>query len=443
MHTRCAPGGPEVQQDRFAAKLVECDCAIFVGHGEIGSGFADFRRAPAVAGGENGEDYESDDEASTGHKTIITEPVALGSGLWMDIPTRIEVSVIVPARNEEAALGPCLRSLAEQSLELDTPAPHPLPKDGKERGTHGSSHPSEYEIIVVDDHSHDRTREIAGSFPVTVIDAEPLPEGWSGKCNACWTGAKAAKGKWLLFTDADTQHQPDSIEQALAEAQETRAALLSYSPHQEVHGFAERALMPLVFAELARTYKPKQVSDPSSPAAAANGQYLLVRRDAYDAVGGHATVATAILEDVELARLVKQAGYRLQFRMSDAVRTRMYRTFAQMWEGWTKNLALLFPWPLELAMRRLVEFLFILLFFDAALFSMTIHDWQGLLINLVILSVPVFLFCRRIRRAHFDWLSSTLAVFGLPLFSILLVNSYISHKKGAVKWKGRVYGERR
>ncbi len=161
-----------------------------------------------------------------------------------------------------------------------------------------------------------------------MITADPLPEGWSGKCNACWSGAKVAKGKWLLFTDADTRHGPDSIAQGLREAEAVGAAMLSYSPKQEVHSFAERALMPVIFAELATTYRPKEVSDPNSPAAAANGQYLLIRRDAYDAVGGHAAIAQAILEDVELAKRVKQAGYKLQFRQSDAVSTRMYRSFA-------------------------------------------------------------------------------------------------------------------
>ena len=250
----------------------------------------------------------------------------------MDAPKgAVEVSVIVPARNEDANLANCLQSLV---------------------GQQGVS----YELMVVDDHSSDRTREIAQAFPVQVIQADPLPAGWSGKCNACWSGAKVAKGKWLLFTDADTRHSPSSIASGLREAEEHGAALLSYSPKQEVHGFAERALMPVIFAELAVSFRPREVSDPGSPAAAANGQYLLVRRDAYNAVGGHAAVARAILEDVELARKVKRAGYRLQFRLSDVVRTRMYRSFPQMWEGWTKNLALLFPNARGLAVRRGTEF---------------------------------------------------------------------------------------
>ena len=223
-----------------------------------------------------------------------------------------QVSVIVPARNEEACLAECLRTLVCQQ---------------------GVS----YEVIVVDDHSSDATAEIARTFPVTVIAADPLPAGWSGKCNAAWSGAKVAKGKWLLFTDADTKHAADSVASGLHEALECAAALLSYSPKQEVHGLAERALMPVIFAELAATYRPKEVSDPRSPAAAANGQYLLIRRDVYDAIGGHAGVAGSILEDVELARRVKSAGHKLHFRTSSVVATRMYRSFPQMWEGWTKT----------------------------------------------------------------------------------------------------------
>ena len=324
-----------------------------------------------------------------------------------------EVSVIVPARNEEANLARCLQSLVGQP---------------------GVS----YEVIVVDDHSTDQTRKIAANFPVGVIEADPLPDGWSGKCNACWTGARAAKGKWLLFTDADTRHSSSSIVTGLRGAEEHGAALLSYSPQQEVHSFAERALMPLIFAELAVTYRPREVSDPNSPAAAANGQYLLIRRDAYEAVGGHAAVANAILEDVELARNVKRAGYRLQFRLSDVVSTRMYRSFAQMWEGWTKNLALLFPNPRGLALRRGVEFALIVASVIGLMTSALIdRDRTGILLNGVIAFGLLVFFYQRIQRAHFDWPSNLCALLGLPLFVILLLRSYICHKRGSVQWKGR------
>ncbi len=272
-----------------------------------------------------------------------------------------------------------------------------------------------------------------------VISADELPPGWSGKCNAAWSGAKVAKGKWLLFTDADTRHSPDSIARGLQEAKETSADMLSYSPRQEVHGFAERALMPVIFAELATTYPPKDVCDPKSPVAAANGQYLLIRREAYDAVGGHAAVATALLEDVELAKRLKQAGFALRFGMSDAVSTRMYRSFPQMWEGWTKNLALLFPKPRRLALWRAFEFVAILAILTFAIVSLIQDDMINFFVAAAVTVQWLYLFGKRIARAHFDALSNALAFFGLPLFAVLLLNSSISHKKGTVRWKGREY----
>src|ERR1700722_3715004 len=192
------------------------------------------------------------------------------------------VSVIVPARNEEALLKICLDSLTQQN------------------GVN-------FEIIVVDDHSTDRTREIANSFSrqnVRLIEAAALPRGWTGKNNALATGAAIAGGGWLLFTDADTIHEPGSLARALAEARSKGSALLSYSPRQIIRSFWEKAVMPVIFAELALTFRPSQVSDSRSPAAAANGQYILITREAYGAVGGHAALAGTLLEDVALAHAV-------------------------------------------------------------------------------------------------------------------------------------------
>ncbi len=263
------------------------------------------------------------------------------------------VSVIVPARNEERALGACLDSLLRQSGVA-------------------------FEVIVVDDGSTDRTRTVAESFPgIRVLDAGAVPPGWTGKAHACQVGADAARGEWLLFTDADTVHQPGSLARALAETNQHDAALLSYSPEQEVHGLAQRMLMPLVFAELAGTYRPQEVCDPASPAAAANGQYLLIAREAYDGVGGHAGVRSDLLEDVALARAVKRSGRRLRFRFGgDAVRARMYRSFGEMREGWTKNLALLFPAARELAWRRSLEFAASVGGFSAAVASLATGHYK-------------------------------------------------------------------
>lgn len=200
--------------------------------------------------------------------------------------------------------------------------------------------------------------------------------------------------------------------------------------------------MPVIFAELAATFRPSQVSDPNSSAAAANGQYILITREAYDAVGGHAAVATCLLEDVALARAVKQSGRKIFFRYgADAVRTRMYRSFTQLREGWTKNLALLFPSPVRLAVLRGVEFVLILATFSIAIAS-SMHGRRQFGVIIAFLCAIVYaVFLKRIRRAHFSWDANILALFGLPLFSYLLLRSTRAHANGNVPWKGRNYSD--
>ena len=322
------------------------------------------------------------------------------------------VSVIVPARNEEACLGACLESLVTQT---------------------GVS----FEIIVVDDASTDRTRAIAESFSgVKVIQPRPLPAGWTGKNNAVTAGAKQATGDWLLFTDADTVHRPGSLAHALAEAKQHGADLLSYSPEQEVHTLWEKAIMPVIFAELARKYPPSRVSDFSTNLAAANGQYLLISRAAYDAVGGHAAVADSLLEDVALARAVRDSGRKIYFRYGgDAVRTRMYRSFDQLREGWTKNLSLLFPSPVLLALQRAAEFLLATAGLALSGISAFAEEWRFAALMLIFPLLTV----RRIATAHFSWQSNLLGILGLPLFSYLLLRSKLFYKRGQVSWKGRTY----
>ena len=368
-----------------------------------------------------------------------------------------KVSVIIPARDEQANIGRCLRSiLAQQGVA--------------------------FQVIVVDDHSTDRTAEIArwmmadvphppssgpaaslltgvggpylpavgkcGSGSPLPLSAQPpqailiearrpLPTGWTGKANALASALPHAKGEWLLFTDADTEHAPGSLAAAVQEAEQYRADLFSLSPEQQVEGFCERALMPVVFAELATTFRPRDVSDPATPVAAANGQYLLIRLAVYQAIGGHAAVAGDVLEDVALARRAKAAGYSLRFRLGKGmVRTRMYRGWRQMRGGWTKNLALLFPDANRLARRRMVEFAALAAFPSAACLA------KNRVLRYALLAGSAAAwgnFLLRVRRAHFDPLSTALAVCGLPLFAGLLARSARTHRDGRVEWKGRNY----
>ena len=154
---------------------------------------------------------------------------------------------------------------------------------------------------------------------------------------------------------------------------------------------------------------------------AANGQYILIRRKAYDYIHGHLPIAGEILEDVALAKAFRRAGLRVYFRYGgDAVRTRMYRNWAQLREGWTKNLALLFPHPVRRALR--------------------LTSWW--LLAWITFPVPILGFglFSRIERAHFNWRNTLLAaLFGVPVFSYLLFRSRQAHARGAVSWKGRTY----
>ena len=235
-------------------------------------------------------------------------------------------------------------------------------------------------------------------------------------------------------------HEPGNLSRALHEAAKYHAALLSYSPRQIVTGFWQRAVMPLVFSELASAYPPKQVSSPSSPLAAANGQFLLVERDAYFSVGGHRVIGREILEDVALARAIKRR-HGIRFRYApDALSTRMYRTLPAMVEGWTKNLALLFPRPLLLAFWRVLD---LLLFFGLPLMAIAIAPsrpyWQPAVILLIWVRT-LFRFYGRAARSNFPALDVALSILGVPMFIWLLVRSSLHHKVSrSVVWKGRNY----
>jgi glycosyltransferase involved in cell wall biosynthesis len=343
----------------------------------------------------------------------------------------MELSVIIPARNEEENLGACLDSMVQQEESFFRLGEH-------------------WEILVVDDGSTDKTAEIARSKPgVTVLEAQALKQGWTGKANAIWTAVQQARGNWLLFTDADTVHERANLRHALHEAQKYKAGLLSYSPRQLTSGFAQRSLMPLVFCELALSYPPARVSDPADKLAAANGQFMLFSRDAYRKIGGHQAVKGRILEDVELALIAKRRGVGLRFRYApDALSTRMYRTTAQMDEGWSKNLALLFANCRTLAFWRFID---ILLLFGLPLLAA--HYWRypiaplvmvpwltaGVLISLLWFRTLIR-FYGRARKSNFPWIDCLLTPFGLPRFIYLLIRSWwLNEVKKQVAWKGRSY----
>lgn len=230
------------------------------------------------------------------------------------------VSILVPARNEERSLRPCLESLLKQRYP-------------------------EFEVLVCDDESEDATAEILaemarGNARLKSFRSLALPPGWLGKCFACHQLAERARGELLLFTDADTVHHPGALVSAVAELQASGAGLLSLITRFEMHTFAEKTILPLVpFAALA--YLPffliRLLRNPRF--AIGNGQFMLFRRPAYDAAGGHAAVREALVEDVWLARRVKASGFSLApCDGGKLVSCRMYRSLGEIWEGFSKNI---------------------------------------------------------------------------------------------------------
>ncbi|MBZ5515342.1 MAG: glycosyltransferase [Acidobacteriia bacterium] len=339
------------------------------------------------------------------------------------------VSVIIPARNEEANIARVVSSLAAQ--------------EGLR------------EILVVDDHSEDRTAQILESLQakipnLRVMRTNSLPAGWTGKTYAAATGAHAASGDWLLFTDADTEHMPGSLAALLERAEREGADLLSLSPGQSTDTVWEKCVIPLVYAHLARLYRFRDVSDPASPAAAANGQYVLIRRSAYERAGGHEAVRGAILEDVELARRVKSAGDRLLFLPgSQWVITRMYGSFSEMWRGWTKNLYLLYGRNVTRMLATLAELWLLDLLPALAFLGLALAWALGVAADWTLLAAMAFFllavwrqwtYSQALGRIGFDPGLAAYQTTGAAILGLLLLNSARAYRLGGkVQWKGRVY----
>lgn len=247
---------------------------------------------------------------------------------WVELPLLPEMpgplprlSIVVPARDEERSIERCVRSLLAQR-NVD------------------------FELIVVDDRSTDATPQILERLAredarLQVVHGAPLPEGWIGKPWALHQGAAVATGEWLLFTDADSDHAPEGTATALYFATRTPVDALSIATQQELGSFWERALLPSILGlVLFASGTLGEINDPNRPdRALANGQYLMVSRRAYDALGGHAALHEEIAEDLAFARALKADGrFRLLLAAGEELASvRMYRSLPEIWRGFTKN----------------------------------------------------------------------------------------------------------
>lgn len=242
----------------------------------------------------------------------------------MAAPPQLPLAILIPARNEQANLDACLAAATASGAA---------------------------EIWVADDGSTDQTGAIAASWQaadarVRVLAIAEPPPGWAGKNHALWQAAQRATQPWLLFLDADACLLPGGLERAWREIERDGLAALSLSPRQRAEGWVERAVQARVFDLLDRRFPPARINDPADPCAAANGQFILIRRADYFALGGHAAIAGEWLEDVALARRIKAAGLRYRFGDGrDCVATRMYRGWDELAAGWSKNFVGLFGPP--------------------------------------------------------------------------------------------------
>lgn len=338
------------------------------------------------------------------------------------------LTVIVPARNESANIGPCVSALLSQ----DYP-------------------PTALRTVVVDDNSTDDTaaivRRLARSrSELTLLSAAPLPEGLTGKPHACWQAARSADSEWLCFVDADTVAAPALLASAVSFAEKNSIDLLSLEPDQELGTFWERLILPAGLY-LVAFFAPdlRSINDPDSDAAAADGQFLLIRRRAYEAIGGHAAVRAEIAEDTALARLLKQAGFRTYLMGGkDLIRVRMYTGLSSLWEGLSKNAVEVVGSPGATVLTALGGLLLAAISLIAPLWTWidfaggTAGPWAlGLALAGTLALLGTHL--AGTRYFHIPWWYGLAYPLGYVLVAGIALTSVRAHDTGAIRWKGRVY----
>ena len=233
------------------------------------------------------------------------------------------LTVIVPARNESANIGPCVRSLLAQQYPGQR-----------------------LRCVVIDDDSQDDTPVAVASLAesdsrLTLLSAPPLPAAWKGKVHACWYAVQAtpADTEWLCFIDADVRAHPLALATAMQLAQGGALDLLSLAPRHELGSLAERLIIPCGLYVLGFSLDRVRIQAPESDDALCTGQFMLMRRHAYQQAGGYERVRDSICEDLDFARLLKRQGFKVRLEDGSAVlTTRMYTGWGTLWPGFAKNL---------------------------------------------------------------------------------------------------------
>jgi chlorobactene glucosyltransferase len=342
------------------------------------------------------------------------------------------ISVCIPARNEQRNIRRCVEAMLAQDY-------------------------SYLEVIVLDDRSTDETPSILADIAVHDprlhwISGSDLPEGWAGKPHALYQASAAARGEWLCFVDADTFVTPQALSSCYAKAIETNADMFTIMTFQIMGTFWEKVVMPLVLTALSVGFSPRKVNDPISKDAIANGQFIMIKRSVYNAIGGYESIKDQIVEDKTIAEQVKWNGYRLVVANGYAVaRTRMYTSLPEIWEGWTKNIYLGLrdqPSLLILGAFGAVVLLITTLFLPIWPLLGFLWYFQGgswLAVTVIIKSLIMwgFLIYMRARVARVMGISAWYAfttTLGTGVFAAMMLTSTWRVLSGkGVTWKGRTY----
>ncbi len=261
---------------------------------------------------------------------------------------REKISVVIPMKNEETNARACVEALLKQD------------------------HPS-FEIVVINDNSRDKTGEILKSLPIVYVEnTTPTPEGWVGKTFAIHQGISKATGDWLLFTDADTRHEPTSLSAALGHCHARKLEFLTLLPRCICETFLEKVVQPITMAFLGLWFPIRKINDPDSSMHFANGQFLMIKRSLYEKLGKHEAVKDAFLEDFALAQKAKEMKAPMQCALGKAIYgTRMYESFGTIWRGWRRiYLHAFYKNTQVLLMHTLETFFFSVLPFIAIFFTM-------------------------------------------------------------------------
>lgn len=340
-------------------------------------------------------------------------------------PKKILVSVVIPARNEERNIGNCVQSVMEQSHE-------------------------KLQIIVMNDGSTDGTGEILQELQekeerLLVLEGEggALPEGWFGKPWALQRAQRHATGEWLLFIDADVVLSPEAIACTVQYAIQQELDMVTGLGELDNRGFWEKVLQPVVGGLILAGNSLTAVNDPNRPERnLANGQFILISRQAYDKIGRHTAVKDNILDDIGLARALVAHNLRYHcLHLDQLFRCRMYTSFAEIWEGWTKNMFAGLQYSIPNVIIAIV-FTFAFSILGHVLFLLGIYKLVS--VEMMLWGTGIMVLCQAVRLVM-DWRKGMNMLYGLThapanvLVIGILLHSMIRSVRGTVTWKGRTY----